>query len=79
VKTGAGTLTRPKAKTAAPARIGFEGLLALLERYRAGARGPDALDRRPVLRRLARELELPEEALLRAGFDKAYRRVVEGV
>jgi hypothetical protein len=69
----------PRAKPAAPARIGFEGLLARLERRRAELRTPGELDRRPLLLRLARELGVSEEALLRAGFDKAYRRMVEGL
>ena len=40
---------------------------------------PDAMDRLRVLRRLQAELGVEAELLLQRGFDKAYRRVVEGV
>lgn len=66
-------------KSQRPGRIGFEGLADVLARYRGEARCANELDRLHVLARLARELEQPEEALLEAGFDKAYRRMVEGV
>lgn len=62
-----------------PSRIGFEGLLEVLDRYRAEARCANELDRRHLLFRLGAELELEEAELLRRGFDKAYRRIVEGV
>ena len=62
-----------------PRRIGFEGLLEVLARYRGEARCQNELDRRHVLWRLGEELNLGEEELLAAGFDKAYRRLVEGV
>ena len=60
-------------------RIGYEGLLVVLRRYRGEARCANELDRRHVLHRLGQELELSEAALLERGFDKAYRLVVEGV
>ena len=46
---------------------------------RAGRALPDAMDRLRVLRRLQAELGVEAELLLQRGFDKAYRRVVEGV
>jgi len=46
---------------------------------RAGRTLPDAMDRLRVLRRLQAELGVEAELLLQRGFDKAYRRVVEGV
>lgn len=67
------------------------GYALLLERVRACATEAEtrqaqgqpeaarAMDRRRVLARLAAELEVPPEVLLRRGFDRAYRRVVEGV
>lgn len=61
------------------ARFGFEHLLHIVERYRHEADGPAAMDRRRVLLRLQRELAVEEALLLQRGFDKAYRRVVEGV
>ncbi len=60
-------------------RIGFEGMVRVLARYRAEARCANELDRLHLLWRLSQELELPEDALLERGFDKAYRRIVEGV
>lgn len=61
------------------ARFGFEHLLCIVERYRHEADEPAAMDRRRVLLRLQRELAVEEALLLQRGFDKAYRRVVEGV
>jgi len=69
--------------TAGPPRFGFELLLARLLRYRteadAGETLPEAMDRLRVLRRLQAELGVEAELLLQRGFDKAYRRAVEGV
>ena len=67
-----------------PARIGFEGLLRVLLRYRdepsrGEVRRPNELDRMHLLRRAGQELGLSERGLLERGFDKAYRRMVEGV
>ena len=67
-----------------PACIGFEGLLRLLLRYRSEAREyeqlrENELDRQHLLFRAGRELGLSERGLLERGFDKAYRRMVEGV
>ena len=70
-------------------RFGYHLLLERVLSYRAaaeaqaGARGAapagDALDRRRVLGRLAAELDCEAELLLARGFDKAYRRAVEGL
>lgn len=63
-------------------RFGFALLVQRLRAYRREAeerRDPGAMDRRRVLRRLGEELGAPPELLLERGFDKAYRRVVEGV
>lgn len=60
-------------------RVGFEGMLEVLLRYRGEARCENELDRRHVLFRLTQELSLSEEDILARGFDKAYRRMVEGV
>jgi hypothetical protein len=74
------------ARNAGPPRFGFELLLARLLRYRAEAQGdaqgdalPEAMDRLNVLRRLQAELGVEAALLLERGFDKAYRRAVEGV
>lgn len=61
------------------------GIPVLVQRLRAYQREADArrergaMDRRRVLRRLAEELGADEALVLERGFDKAYRRVVEGV
>lgn len=70
-------------------RFGYHLLLERLLAYRVEAEGgaggggahpaPDALDRRRVLQRLAAELGVEPAVLLERGFDKAYRRMVEGV
>lgn len=70
-----GSAQRPQERT----RIGYAGLLETLLRYRGEARCATELDRRHLLFRLGSELGLEEEALLRKGFDKAYRRTIEGV
>jgi hypothetical protein len=62
-----------------PPRFGFELLLRRVQGYRAEAAAPEAMDRLRVLRRLQAELGVEAELLLRRGFDKAYRRVVEGL
>ena len=60
-------------------RLGYEGLLRVLLRYRGEARCENELDRLHLLWRAGRELGLSEEELLERGFEKAYRRMVEGV
>jgi hypothetical protein len=60
-------------------RFGYTLLLERLQAYRAEARSPEAMDRRSVLGRLEVELKAPAGLILQRGFDKAYRRVVEGL
>jgi hypothetical protein len=63
----------------APRRFGYERLLTLISAYGAHATDRSALDRRRVLAWLQGELGCDEALLLRRGFDRAYRRIVEGV
>ena len=65
-------------------KITYPLVEATLARYRTDAEAalpadPEAMDRRIVLRRLCRELGTDEAELLRWGFDRAYRQMVEGV
>ena len=48
-------------------------------RAREEVQNADELDRRVLIERLCRELDVDEATLLERGFDKAYRRIVEGV
>ncbi len=77
-------------KAPAPHRFGFAEVLARLLAYRAEAEAaaeadaqPDpersCLDRRRVLARLARDMDVEPALLLERGFERAYRRMVEGV
>jgi hypothetical protein len=50
-----------------------------MEDYAATARCENDLDREVVLERMRQAFEAEPEVLLRRGFDKAYRRIVEGV
>ncbi len=68
-----------KGESVKPARIGYEGLLRVLLRYRGEARCENELDRMHLLFRAGQELGLSERGLLERGFDQAYRRMVEGV
>lgn len=61
------------------ARFGYIQLVEQIGRVRAEARNPDELDRRVLLERLCLDLGVPEATLLERGFDKAYRRIIEGV
>lgn len=70
---------KPSDQNKSSHRLGYEGMLALLIRYRGEARCANELDRRHLLWRLEQELNLSETALLERGFDKAYRRMVEGL
>lgn len=76
---------RPDAADAGAPRFGYARVLERLLAYRAeaearpGGAPPDALDRRRVLARLGAELGAEPELLLARGFERAYRRVVEGV
>ena len=76
----------PRATPGAP-RFGYARLLERLRAYQAehahgaGTAGEAeaAMDRRRVLARLEAELGAPPALLLARGFDRAYRRVVEGL
>jgi hypothetical protein len=60
-------------------KAGFPWLVEAIRRQREAAPNSDALDRRALLKRLCAELETEEAQLLRRGFDRAYRQVIEGV
>jgi len=66
-------------ENAKPGKFGFQELLLAVETYAASARCENDLDREVVLERMRQEFDVEQEVLLRRGFDKAYRRVVEGV
>ena len=61
------------------ARFGYIQLVDHIGRAREEAQNADDLDRRALMERLCRELDVDEATLLERGFDKAYRRIVEGV
>ncbi len=61
------------------ARFGYIQLVDHIGRAREEAQDAADLDRRVLMERLCRELEVDEATLLERGFDKAYRRIVEGV
>jgi hypothetical protein len=60
-------------------KFGFPRLLKAVEDYAASARCENDLDRDVVLERMRHQFQVDADVLLRRGFDKAYRRVVEGV
>ncbi len=60
-------------------RFGYEHIVAQLERLRREAADPAELDRRRVLARLCAAFAAEEALLLERGFDRAYRRMIEGV
>jgi hypothetical protein len=60
-------------------KFGFQDLLKAVEDYAASARCQNDLDREVVLERMRQQFAVEPDVLLRRGFDKAYRRVVEGV
>jgi hypothetical protein len=68
---------------AAPRRkLRFEQIVRAIRAHRDALEEADAvngLDRRVVLARLCAALDAEEELLLLRGFDRAYRRVIEGV
>lgn len=67
------------ARAEKPGKFGFKDLLVAVETYAASARCENDLDRDVVLERMRQEFAVESDVLLRRGFDKAYRRVVEGV
>lgn len=66
-------------KEALAARFGYIQLVDHIGRLREEAGNPDAMDRRALIERLCQEMEVDEATLLERGFDKAYRRIIEGV
>jgi len=63
---------------AAPPKFGHAELVAAVDALRARW-GRAAMDRRRVLDAVCRELGADEATVLRRGFDKAYRQIVEGI
>jgi hypothetical protein len=72
-------ITGPKAHAAPRRKLRFDELVRAIREQARTADHPDALDRRRVLARLCAEFAVQEELLLLRGFDRAYRRVIEGV
>ena len=60
-------------------RFGYIQLVEQIGQIRAESQNPEELDRRKLIERLCHDLGVSEAALLERGFDKAYRRIVEGV
>jgi hypothetical protein len=60
-------------------RFGFTHLVAAVAEYAQSARCVNDLDRLVVLERMRQEFGTETEKLLRRGFDKAYRQVLEGL
>jgi AraC-like DNA-binding protein len=60
-------------------KFGFIELQQAMDTYAASARCENDLDREVVLERMRQEFGVESPVLLRRGFDKAYRRIVEGV
>jgi hypothetical protein len=65
--------------TARPGRFGFVHLVDAIAEHAKSARCENDLDRLVVLERMRVVFETEPEVLLRRGFDKAYRQVMEGV
>ncbi len=62
-----------------PGRFGYVQIVERIARMREAAGGVEGLDRRAVLDALCRVFQADEGLLQERGFDKAYRRVIEGV
>ena len=60
-------------------KFGFDNLVKAIAALRGETGGVEGLDRRVVLEKLRRSFQTEEEVLLRRGFDKAYRQIVEGI
>ncbi len=52
-------------------------LIPVLKRYRAEARCANEMEHHHILWRLGQELGVKEEVLLRQGFEKVYRQIME--
>ncbi|MBI4082823.1 MAG: hypothetical protein HY423_09450 [Candidatus Lambdaproteobacteria bacterium] len=76
-------MAQPQPRVAAPPKFGFREVERCLARLYRAARQHDederALDRRVLLAAACRELGADEPVLLRRGFDRVYRRLIEGV
>ena len=62
-----------------PGKFGFDNLVGAIAALRGETGGMERMDRRLVLERLCRSFQTKEAVLLRRGFDKAYRQIVEGI
>lgn len=62
-----------------PRRFGFVHLVDAIAEHAQSARCENDLDRLVVLERMRVLFETEPDVLLRRGFDKAYRQVMEGV
>lgn len=60
-------------------RFGLVHLVDAIAAYAKSARCANDLDRMVVLERMRQEFDSEPATLLRRGFDKAYRQVMEGV
>ena len=74
----------PEPAHAGPRRkLRFDDIVQAIRAQQDALRGAggaaEALDRRAVLARLCAAFEMDEALLLLRGFDRAYRRVIEGV
>jgi hypothetical protein len=67
------------AKGAVPRRFGIVHLTAAIAEHAKSARCANDLDRMVVLERMRLVFDTDPDVLLRRGFDKAYRQVMEGV
>lgn len=71
------------ARSAAPKprarRFGIAQIVAAIAEHAKSARCANDLDRMVVLERMRLVFDTEPEVLLRRGFDKAYRQVMEGV
>jgi hypothetical protein len=63
----------------APRRFGMVHLVDAIAEHAKSARCANDLDRLVVLERMRVVFDVEPEVLLRRGFDKAYRQVMEGV
>ena len=81
-RASAGAPSRAAARAAtgtARSRYGYAHLVAAIAEHARSARCVNELDRLVVLERMRLVFGSEPEVLLRRGFDKAYRQVVEGV
>lgn len=60
-------------------RFGFPHILESLAQLVAQTPDPENWDRKKLLNKLCVDFDVREEQLLKRGFDRAYRQVIEGV